>query len=116
MITIRQVANENFEVYFNVIRIRGFEISKSGTGKSTITLFVENKPGPQLQTTTENVIKIRINWDYSSSWRDYFFKEDNELKAMGIPTSFDNSTLTIGGNNKNIKFYWNFTDIKISLK
>ena len=116
VLTVRQ-DNNNFDVYFNVFRVSGFEDSKSGTGTSNISIYVpENQPSPPPPIENDNVV-IKINSSYMNIWTQYLANEVNELNSMGITASSDNNgTLKIIGDNKKIHYYQNVTNIEISLK
>jgi hypothetical protein len=116
VVTVMQVDNNNFEVHFNIIRIRELEHSVSGTGTSTIaiTRLEEMGAGPE---DTGNVT-IWINSRYEDAWGEYLANEADELGEMGITAVFAENTLTltIQGGGENIQFYRKVTDIEVNLE
>jgi len=118
LLTVREVDNDNFEIYFNLFRVSGVEDSTSSTGTSDIKVSVPDYQPPSQLPITENNVTVKINSNYKNIWMQYLANEVNELKGMGIRATLDNvnGILSIMGDNKSIQYFRNVTNIVINLK
>jgi len=117
LLTVKEDEN-NFEVYFNLFRVSGFEDSRSGTGTSNISISLPDDQPPSQPPITDNNVIVKINSNYMNIWTQYLANEVNELKGMGINATLDNvnGILNIMGDNKGIQYFRNVTNIEINLK
>jgi len=120
LLTVREVDNNNFEIYFNEFRVSGVKDSTSGTGTSNISISLSGYQ-PYPQPITSDDITFRVYSNYENIWTQYLANEVNELKAMGIIATMDyvNGILILnGGNNgnKSIQYFRNVTNIVINLE
>ncbi len=117
VVTVMQKNENNFEVHFNIIGVRGVEGSVSGTGTSTIAAS-ELKEREYPPEENREYVTIRINSSYRGVWAEYLGNVCEELEEMGITADLDEDTLTliIQGGGKNIQFYRKVTYIEVNLE
>jgi len=115
---VREVDNDNFEIYFNLFRVSGVEDSTSSTGTSNISISVPDDQPPSQSQIPDNNVTVRVNSNYINIWMQYLANEVNELKGMGIRATLDNvnGILNIMSDNKSIQYFRNVINIKIDLK
>ena len=124
-LTVRQVDENNLEVYFNAIRVRRFGGSVSGTGTSTITVSVlqEFTKLGEIEENEENEVTIWTNTSrHRDAWWEYLTNKADELEAIGIDAKAkwkpkeNTFTLTIEWGGENIHFYQKVIDIEVNLE
>lgn len=123
MITVSETENENLiRVDVNFWMIENRRASSTSTGTGTVEVFCRDSSYtvvPVDGPNCENLI-IEVWSPYRNAWRTYLRDLHEELSAMNIGATFNESALTLiimgRGSGKDIYYYEKVTEIEVTVR
>jgi len=101
LITIRDVEDDKIEVIVNTVTIENFPVSYTSSVPVTITATVKNIYYAVQDENCERVI-VQVGSSYPTAWTNYFSALEEIYDERGYNASFDENTLSLTIEGKNL--------------
>jgi hypothetical protein len=101
LIMVREVENDKIEVIVNTVTIENFPVSYTSSVPVTVTATVKDIYYVVQGENCERVT-VQVGSSYPNAWKSYFSKLERMYNERGYNASFDENTLSLTIEGKNL--------------